>query len=76
MFCQPPTPHTNKQYHADSALTNYMHYSTGRMAVLNAVTAKASVQWKPADTSPGALFTIEADLDASLLPTGEEGGGQ
>ena len=49
----------------------YLDQVTARMAVLDAVSATASVQWKPGDTDPGALFTISASLDASLLPSGQ-----
>ncbi len=34
--------------------------------------ATASVTWKPSDKTPGALFSISAELDASLLPTGSD----
>eukprot|EP00729_Bicosta_minor_P006322 gene6322-35437_t len=49
----------------------YLDQVTARMAVLDAVSATASVQWKPGDADPGALFTISASLDASLLPSGQ-----
>ena len=55
-----------------SADQEYLDKVTGKMAVLNAVAATASVTWKPGDKTPGALFSISAELDASLLPTGSD----
>jgi hypothetical protein len=42
----------------------YLDEVASKMAVLNAVAATATLQWKPGPADPGALFTVAAELDA------------
>jgi hypothetical protein len=59
----------SKSISEGTADQGYLDQVTSKMAVLDAMSATASVQWKPGDTTKGALFTIAAELDAKLLPS-------